>query len=136
VHSLFSQSKDAMTRRIVRACENPFVNVIGHPTGRQIGGRPPVEVDFDEVFKAAARTGTALEINSYPDRLDLKDEHIMWAKRHGVKFAVDTDSHSTVHLDFMKYGVAMAGRGWLPKEDIINTWPLAKLRRFLRKGRD
>lgn len=136
VHSLFSQSKDAMTRRIVRACENPFVNVIGHPTGRQIGGRPPVEVDFDEVFKAAARTGTALEINSYPDRLDLKDEHIMWAKRRGVKFAVDTDSHSTVHLDFMKYGVGMAGRGWLEKGDIINTWPLAKLRKFLRKGRD
>jgi DNA polymerase (family 10) len=136
VHSLFSQSKDAMTRRFVRACENPYVNIIGHPTGRQIGGRPPVDVDLDEVFKAAARTGTALEINSYPDRLDLKDEHVMWARRHGVKFAVDTDSHSTVHLDFMKYGVAMAGRGWLGPEDIINTWPLAKLRKFLKKGHD
>jgi DNA polymerase (family 10) len=135
VHSLFSQSKDAMTRRIVRACENPYVNIIGHPTGRQIGARPPVDVDLEEVFKAAARTGTALEINSYPDRLDLKDEHIMWARRHGVRFAVDTDSHSTVHLDFMKYGVAQAGRGWLAKGDVINTWPLAKLRRFLKKGR-
>jgi DNA polymerase (family X) len=135
VHSLFNQSKDDMTGRIVRACENPHVNIIGHPTGRQIGSRPPVDVDLEEVFKAAARTGTALEINSYPDRLDLKDEHIMWAKRHGVKFSVDTDSHSTVHLDFMKYGVAMAGRGWLTKDDVINTWPLSKLRRFLRKGR-
>jgi DNA polymerase (family 10) len=135
VHSLFNQSKDDMTRRIVRACENPHVNVIGHPTGRQIGSRPPVDVDLEEVFKAAARTGTAIEINSYPDRLDLKDEHVMWAKRHGVKFAVDTDSHSTVHLDFMKYGVAMAGRGWLSKDDVINTWPLSKLRKFLKKGR-
>jgi len=135
VHSLFNQSKDDMTRRIVRACENPHVNIIGHPTGRQIGSRPPVDVDLEEVFKAAARTGTAIEINSYPDRLDLKDEHVMWAKRHGVKFAVDTDSHSTVHLDFMKYGVAMAGRGWLSKDDVINTWPLSKLRKFLKKGR-
>jgi DNA polymerase (family 10) len=135
VHSLFNQSKDDMTRRIVRACQNPHVNVIGHPTGRQIGGRPPVDLDFDEVFKAAARTGTALEVNAFPDRLDLKDEHIMWAKRHGVKFAVDTDSHSTVHLDFMKYGVGTAARGWLTKDQVINAWPLGRLRRFLQKGR-
>jgi DNA polymerase (family 10) len=135
VHSLFNHSKDEMTRRIVRACENPHVNIIGHPTGRQIGSRAPVEVDLDEVFKAAARTGTALEINAFPDRLDLKDEHVMWARRHGVKFAVDTDSHSTVHLDFMRFGVATAGRGWLTKDDVINAWPLSRLRRFLKKGR-
>ncbi len=135
VHTLFNQSKDEMTRRIVRACENPYVNIIGHPTGRQIGGRPPVDVDLDEVFKAAARTGTALEVNSFPDRLDLRDEHVMWAKRHGVKFAVDTDSHSTVHLPFMRYGVATAGRGWLTKDDVINAWPPDELKRFLRKGR-
>ena len=72
-----------MTRRLVRACENPHVNVIGHPTGRQIGSAAPVEFDLEEVFAAAARTGTALEINAYPDRLDLRDEHVMWAKRHG-----------------------------------------------------
>ncbi len=136
VHSLFNQSKDEMTRRLVRACENPHVNIIGHPTGRQIGGRAPVEFDFDELFAAAARTGTALEINSFPDRLDLKDEHVMWAKRHGVKFAVDTDSHSTVHLPFMRYGVATAGRGWLTKDDVINAWPLSRLKKFFRKGRD
>jgi DNA polymerase (family 10) len=135
VHSLFSHSKDEMTRRIVRACENPHVNILGHPTGRQIGGRAPVEVDLDEVFKAAARTGTALEVNAFPDRLDLRDEHIMWAKRHGVKFAVDTDSHSTVHLGFMRFGVATAGRGWLTKDDVINAWPLSRLRKFLQKGR-
>ncbi len=135
VHSLFNQSKEDMTRRIVRACENPHVNIIGHPTGRQIGGRPPVEFDLEEVFAAAARTGTALEINAFPDRLDLRDEHVMWAKRHGVKFAVDTDSHSTVHLGFMRFGVGTAQRGWLSKDDVINGWPLGKLRKFLEKGR-
>jgi len=135
VHSHFNQSKDEMTARIVRACQNPHVNVIGHPTGRQIGSRPPLDFDLDEVFAAAARTGTALEINSFPDRLDLRDEHVMWAKRHGVKFAVDTDSHSTVHLPFMRYGIGTAQRGWLTKDDVINAWPLSKLRRFLRKGR-
>ena len=135
VHSMFGQSKDEMTRRIVRAMENPYVNVIGHPTTRKINQRQPVEFDLDEVFAAAARTGTALEVNAYPDRLDLKDEHIMWAKRYGVKFAVDTDSHATTHLDHMRYGVAMAQRGWLTKDDVINAWPLGKLRKFLRKGR-
>ncbi|MEX2422161.1 MAG: DNA polymerase/3'-5' exonuclease PolX [Actinomycetota bacterium] len=135
VHSHFNQSKDDMTRRIIRAMEDPYVHVIGHPTGRKINQRPPVEFDFDAVFEAAARTGTALEVNGYPDRLDLRDEHILWARRHGVKFAVDTDSHATTHLDLMRYGVATAQRGWLTKDDVINAWPLAKLRRFLRKGR-
>ena len=135
VHGEFTQSKDEMTRRIVRACENPYVNIIGHPTARMIGRRAPIEFDLDEVFRAAARTGTALEINSYPDRLDLRDEHVLWAKRHGVKFAIDTDSHATVHLPFLRYGIGTAQRGWLSKDDVINTWPLAKLRKFLRKGR-
>jgi DNA polymerase (family X) len=135
VHSHFNQSKEEMTKRVVRAMENPFVNVIGHPTGRKINQREPYEFDLDEVFAAAARTGTALEVNGYPDRLDLKDEHVMWAKRHGVRFSVDTDSHSTTHLELMRYGVATAQRGWLTKDDVINAWPLSKLRAFLRKGR-
>lgn len=135
VHGEFTMPKDRMTRRIVRACENPYVNIIGHPTARMIGRRPPIEFDLDEVFAAAARTGTALEVNSFPDRLDLRDEHIMWARRHGVKFAVDTDSHSTVHLPFMRYGVGTAQRGWLGRDDVINAWPLSRLRAFLRKGR-
>jgi DNA polymerase (family X) len=135
VHSYFNQSKDELTRRIIRAMENPHVNVIGHPTARLIGQRPPIEYDFEEVFKAAARTGTALEVNSFPDRLDLRDEHILWARRHGVKFSVDTDSHSTVHLQYMRFGVGTAQRGWLTRGDVINTWPLGRLRKFLRKGR-
>ena len=135
VHTQFNMSKDEMTRRIVRAMENPYVNVLGHPTARLIGKRPPIEFDLDEVFRAAARTGTALEVNGFPDRLDLKDEHILWARRHGVKFAVDTDSHASPHLPHMRFGVATAQRGWLSKDDVINAWPLAKLRRFLDKGR-
>ena len=135
VHSHFTQGKDEMTQRLIRAMENPFVHVIGHPTARMINKRPPIEFDLDEVFKAAARTGTALEVNGYPDRLDLKDEHILWARRHGVRFAVNTDSHATTHLELMRYGVATAQRGWLSKDDVINAWPLTKLRRFLRKGR-
>ncbi len=135
VHSHFNQPKDVMTRRLIRAMENPHVHVIGHPTARLIGRREPIELDLDEVFRAAARTGTALEINAFPDRLDLKDEHIAWARRYGVRFAVNTDAHATPHLDVMRYGVGTAQRGWLTKDEVINAWPLSRLRRFLRKGR-
>jgi DNA polymerase (family 10) len=135
VHSHFSQSRAEMTRRFIRAIENPYVNVIGHPTTRKIGHRDPVDVDLEAVFAAAARTGTALEINAYPDRLDLKDEHVLWARRHGVRFAVDSDAHAVGHLDVMRFGVATAQRGWLTRDDVINAWAPAKLERFLRKGR-
>ena len=135
VHSHFTQPRDEMTRRVIRAMENPHVNIIGHLTGRKIGRRPPIDLDLEEVFRAAARTGTALEINAYPDRLDLRDEHVLWARRHGVRFAVDSDSHAVTHLDVMPYGVATAQRGWLTRDDVINAWPLKKLRTFLRKGR-
>ncbi len=135
IHSHFTQTRDELTTRMIRAMENPYVNVIGHPTARLIGKRPPIDLDLEAVFEAAARTGTALEVNSFPDRLDLRDEHILWARRYGPKFAVNTDSHSPVHLSLMRFGVATAQRGWLTKDDVINTWPLTKLRRFLRKGR-
>ncbi|MEU4492214.1 DNA polymerase/3'-5' exonuclease PolX [Streptomyces sp. NPDC023998] len=135
VHSHFNQSRQALTRRMVRACENPYVAVIGHPTTRLIGKRPGIDADFDAVFEACARTGTALEINAHPERLDLSDEDILRAKRYGVKFAVNSDAHSITHLPYMRYGVGTAQRGWLTKDEVINTWPLTKLRRFLRKGR-
>ncbi|MEW2396030.1 DNA polymerase/3'-5' exonuclease PolX [Streptomyces sp. NPDC046862] len=135
VHSHFNQGREALTRRIVRACENPYVTLIGHPTTRIIGKRPGLDADLDAIFAACARTGTALEINAHPDRLDLRDEDILRARRHGVKFAVDSDAHATVHLAEMRYGVGTAQRGWLTKDDVINTWPEARLRRFLRKGR-
>ncbi|WP_370409446.1 DNA polymerase/3'-5' exonuclease PolX [Streptomyces fradiae] len=135
VHSHFGLGRDAMTRRIVRACENPYVNVIGHPTTRLIGRRPGIDADFDEVFAVCARTGTALEINAQPDRLDLGDEDILRAKEYGVKFAVDTDAHSIPQLAHLRYGVGTAQRGWLTTDDVINTWPLRRLRSFLRKER-
>ncbi|MFI1283871.1 DNA polymerase/3'-5' exonuclease PolX [Streptomyces sp. NPDC020858] len=135
VHSHFQQSRQELTRRLIRACENPYVAVIGHPTTRRIGKRPGIDADFDAVFEACARTGTALEINAHPERLDLCDEDVLRAKRYGVKFAVNSDAHATTHLPYMRYGVATAQRGWLTDDDVINTWPLTRLRRFLgRKG--
>ena len=135
VHSHFEQSRAEMTRRFVTACENPHVNVIGHPTTRRIGKRPPVEVDFGELFRACARTGTALEINASPQRLDLPSDHIRAARDAGVKFAIDSDAHSVSDLGNMPYGAGTAQRGWLTPDDVINTWPLDRLRAFLRKGR-
>ncbi|MEU8845153.1 DNA polymerase/3'-5' exonuclease PolX [Streptomyces sp. NPDC048564] len=134
VHSHFNQGREALTRRIVRACENPHVHIIGHPTTRLIGKRPGIDVDLDAVFAACARTGTAMEINSHPDRLDLRDEDILRARRHGVQFAVDSDAHAVTHLANLRYGVGTAQRGWLTEDDVINTWPLTRLRRFLNKG--
>jgi DNA polymerase (family 10) len=131
VHSHFNQNREEMTRRLVRAMEHPHVHVIGHPTARRIGRREPIDVDFDEVFKAAARTGTALEINCHPDRLDLKDEHVLWARSLGVTFAVNTDAHSVLDFDNLRYGVGTAQRGWLTKSDVLNARPLSGLRRFL-----
>ncbi|MFF3908901.1 DNA polymerase/3'-5' exonuclease PolX [Streptomyces sp. NPDC001848] len=133
LHSHFDLDRGAMTRRLVRACENPHVNIIGHPTTRLIGKRPGVDADWDEVFAACARTGTALEINAQPDRLDLCDEDILRARQHGVKFAVNTDAHSVLHLAHLRYGIGTAQRGWLTPDDVINTWPLRRLRRFLAK---
>ncbi|WP_459181859.1 DNA polymerase/3'-5' exonuclease PolX [Streptomyces sp.] len=133
VHSHFNQSSEQLTRRLVRACENPRVNIIGHPTTRLIGRRPGIDADLDAVFAACARTGTALEINAQPDRLDLSDEHILRAKRHGVRFSIASDAHSVLHLDHMRYGVGTAQRGWLTKDDVINAWPLGRLRRFLQR---
>ncbi len=135
VHSHFDQPRAEMTRRFVTACENPRVNIIGHPTTRRIGRRPPVDVDFAELFRACARTGTALEINASPQRLDLPADHVRAARDAGVKFAIDSDAHSVSDLGNMPYGVGTAQRGWLTAGDVINTWPLDRLRAFLRKNR-
>ncbi|MEW2623111.1 DNA polymerase/3'-5' exonuclease PolX [Streptomyces sp. NPDC048106] len=134
LHSHFDLGRRAMTRRLVRAVENPYVNVLGHPTTRLIGRRAGVDADWDEVFAACARSGTALEVNAQPDRLDLGDEDILRARAHGVRFAVDTDAHAVPHLAQLRYGIGTAQRGWLTPDEVINTWPLTRLRRFLRKG--
>jgi DNA polymerase (family X) len=135
VHSLFDQPRAEMTRRFLAACENPHVNIIGHPTARKIGKRAPVDVDLAELYRACARTGTALEIDAHPDRLDLPADHIRAARDAGVLFAVDSDAHAIGHLAYLRFGVGQAQRGWLTAADVINTWPLDKLRDFLRKGR-
>ncbi|MGH3292090.1 MAG: DNA polymerase/3'-5' exonuclease PolX [Trebonia sp.] len=135
VHSSFEQDRATMTKRFVTAAENPRVNVIGHPLTRKIGRRPPVEVDLDALYAVCARTGTALEINASPDRMDLPPQHIAAARDAGVKFSIDTDAHSLVDLTHMPYGVAAARFGGLTPADVINAWPLDRLEEFLRKGR-
>jgi histidinol phosphatase-like PHP family hydrolase len=135
VHSSFEQDRATMTKRFVTAAENPRVNVIGHPLTRKIGRRPPVEADLDALYAACARTGTALEINASPDRMDLPPQHIAAAREAGVKFAIDTDAHSLADLTHMPYGTAAARFGGLTSADVINAWPLDRLEEFLRKGR-
>ncbi|HUO38294.1 MAG TPA: PHP domain-containing protein, partial [Mycobacterium sp.] len=135
VHSDFDQTREEMTRRLITAIEHPYVNIIGHPTTRLLGRRPPIDFDVDAVFAAAAGTGTALEINAFPDRLDLGDELVRHARERGVVFAIDTDAHAVRHLDYIRYGVAVAQRGWVSADEVINTWPLDRLRGFLAKGR-
>ncbi|MEV7968801.1 DNA polymerase/3'-5' exonuclease PolX [Sphaerisporangium sp. NPDC088356] len=134
VHSHFTQSRDEMTRRFITACENPDVHVIGHPTTRKIGKRPPVDADWAAVFAAAARTGTAMEIDAYPDRADLPSDLARLARHHGVKFSIDSDSHAVPHLGNLRFGVGIAQRAWLTSEDVINAWPLDRLLAFLRRG--
>ncbi|TDC66349.1 DNA polymerase/3'-5' exonuclease PolX [Streptomyces hainanensis] len=132
VHSHFGLDRAAQTRRLIRAAENPHVNIIGHPTTRKLGKRAGIDVDLDAFFAACARTGTAVEVNGHPERLDLRDEHILLARRHGVRFAIDSDAHAVSELDNLRFGVATAQRGWLTADEVINTWPLTRLRKFLR----
>jgi DNA polymerase (family 10) len=134
VHSLFTQGREAMTRRIVRAVENPCVHVLGHPTARLIGRREPVDCDWDAVFEACARHHTVVEIDAFPDRLDLPADLIRRALRYGVKFSIDSDAHATGHLANLRYGVGTAQRGWLTPDDVVNTWPLDRLRGYLGTG--
>ena len=133
VHSSFGQDRRAMTRRFIAAAENPHVNIIGHPLTRKIGRRPPVDVDLDALFAVCARTGTALEINASPARMDLPAEHLAAARAAGVKFALDTDAHAIGDLNSARFGIAAARLAGLTPDDVINTWPLSRLREFLGK---
>lgn len=136
IHSGFRQSKEHITRRMIKAIENPFINIIGHPTGRILGQRPPYDIDIEAVFKAASETGTFLELNAYPNRLDLKDDYLREARdRYGCKFTIDTDAHVMGHMTYMLYGVATAQRGWLTKEDVLNTYEVSQIKKILRQKR-
>ena len=133
VHSGFEQSREKLTRRIVKACQSPYVNIIAHPTGVHLGKREPYDIDFKEICKAAVDTNTFLEINSFPIRLDLNSANVYFARSMGVRFAINTDAHAVEHMDFMRFGVATARRGWLTKEDVVNTLPLKELLKAFRK---
>ena len=112
--------------------ENPHVDIVFHLTGRVINRRGPIDLDIDEVIKAAKRTGTILEIDAYPDRLDIKDEYVRKCVEAGVKMSIDSDAHSAGHLKFLEIGIAQARRGWATRNDIINAWPLDKMLKFLK----
>ena len=127
VHSNMKMEKKEMTQRIIRAMQNPNVDIISHPTGRLIGRRDEYQMDFDKILEVARKTGTILEINSSPDRLDLRDLYIRRAKNQGVKMIIDTDSHQKEQMGQIEYGIAQARRGWAEKEDIINTNSVEKL---------
>ncbi|RAL26792.1 DNA polymerase/3'-5' exonuclease PolX [Thermoflavimicrobium daqui] len=134
IHSQFRLDEKAMTRRIIRAIEHPLVNIIAHPTGRLLLRRDPYEVNMDELFQAARDTGTILELNANPYRLDLKDTYLQQAKEeYGLKFTINTDAHAIGGLSQIQFGIATARRGWLEKEDVINTYSLSELKQVLRK---
>ncbi len=136
IHHGFQQPKDKMTSRIVRAIHNKYANLIAHPSGRLIGQRAGYGLDYEEIFKAAKQTGTALEISACPERLDLADIYCRRAKELGVKLAIATDSHVEKHMDNMLYGVSVARRGWLEKKDLLNCFSLKELKRFVADKRD
>ncbi|HUI25699.1 MAG TPA: DNA polymerase/3'-5' exonuclease PolX [Candidatus Kryptonia bacterium] len=126
VHSHFNLARAEMTRRIIRAMENPHADILFHPTGRVINKREAYDIDIDAIIAAAKRTGTVLEVDAYPERLDLKDDHVRKAVTAGAKIVIDSDAHSVNHLDYIDYGVATARRGWAEKSDVLNTLPVAK----------
>lgn len=121
VHTNLNMSMHDMTNRIIKAMESGYVDILAHPTDRIINARNPIQLDLDKMFDAADKNGVALEIDGYPDRLDLNDENIFKARNYNVQFAIDTDSHRDTHLELMRYGVSMAKRGWLQKKSIINS---------------
>jgi DNA polymerase (family X) len=134
VHSHFNQDRDTMTARLVKAISNPNVSVLGHPTGRQLLRRDAYPFDLDEVLKAALKHRVAMELNAYPDRLDLSDVNLRAAKRVGVKIVINTDSHHTSHLEKMRYGVTQARRAWLTRDDVLNTRPMEAFGKAMKHG--
>jgi DNA polymerase (family X) len=135
IHSRMSGDRKTITNRVLKAMDNPQLHCIGHPTGRLIGEREPMDIDIPAVIKHAAETHTAMEVSANPYRLDLKDVHCKMAVEAGVKLVINTDAHKLHQLDYMPFGVATAGRGWAAKADVLNAWPLAKLKSWLTAKR-
>lgn len=133
VHSGFALPERKTTERIVTALDNRYLDILAHPSGRLFGRREAYAVNFEKVFEAAATNGKVIEINSQPSRLDLNDELILRAKNFGLKFCISTDSHSTKGLALMRYGLGQSRRGWLEKEDVVNTYPYSRLKEVFKK---
>ena len=132
VHSRMTQPGEEMTERLLKALENPYVRILGHPTGRQILRRDPFNYDVERVFDAARRLGVILEINASPQRIDLCDRHVRLARDKGIKVVISTDAHDPAHFEFMRYGVLTARRGWMEKTQVINSYTPGKLLASLR----
>ena len=133
IHSHFKLSKKEQTDRLIRAIENPHVDIIFHPSSRIVARREPIEMDIEAVLKAAAEAGTAMEIDAHQWRLDLSYEHIRLALKHEVKLVIDTDAHSKDELGFMEYGIAQARRAGVRKKDVLNTLPVEKFLKAFKK---
>jgi DNA polymerase (family 10) len=134
IHRRYGLDSEAMTRRVVKAMQHPKVNIFGHPTGRWLGQRDAAEFDLEQVFAAAKENQVAMEINSNPARLDLKDDHIRLGKEYGLRFSINTDSHNPGHLSRMRLGVGMAQRGWVTAPEVINTLPVGEIRKVFLKS--
>jgi DNA polymerase (family 10) len=135
VHTSFRMGEEAMTERIVRAMNNPYVRTIGHPTGRILNRRDPYAVDVSRLIREAKATNTALELNSYPDRLDLAAPYVREAVGAGVKITIDTDAHDETALSFIKFGVTQARRAWVEKTSVINCLPREEFEKYLTRGK-
>ncbi len=129
VHSHFNMSRGEMTKRVIKAIENPNVDILCHPTGRQIQKREPTQLDTERIIEVAKDNGAILDIDSFPDRLDLKDEYIRKAVELGSKLGISSDSHSKIHLHLLEFGIAQARRGWATPKDVVNT---RKVEEFLK----
>jgi DNA polymerase (family 10) len=134
VHSHFNQSASEMTDRLLRAVANPNTSIIGHPSGRLLLRRDAYPFDIDAVLKSAAERGVAMELNAYPDRLDLNDRHLRLAKQYGVKIVINTDSHHTSHMEKIRYGILQARRAWLTKLDVLNTLPVRAFAKAMKRA--
>ena len=134
VHSVFNQESAKMTERLIKAISNPNTSLVGHPTGRMQGRRDAYPFDMHAVLTAAAKHKVAMELNAYPDRLDLNDVHLRQAKQHGVKIVINTDSHHTSHMEKIRFGILQARRAWLTKDDVLNTLPPAKFAKAMKHG--
>jgi DNA polymerase (family 10) len=135
VHTNLNMDKDSMTKRIIKAIESGYVDILAHPTDRLINEREGIQFDFDKVFESSKENNVAMEINAFPNRLDLNDDNIRKAKEYGLMFEIGTDSHRVSHFDFMRYGIGTARRGWVTKKEVVNTMSIDHLLEFFKKRR-